>query len=285
MKDRWVALMYHGVTTGGAGGAGPDYFAVPARAFAEQLDALRDWGFAGCSLDRAIRASGTARVGITFDDGDASQYARAFPELVRHQMTATFFVVTDWVGRAGYATWDQLREMKAEGMSIQSHTRSHPFLSELSGDAVADELASAKARLDEELGQDTEMLALPGGDRPRRPHTALIAATGYRVVATSRWGVMTRSEPGHEPHFICRCTVRGRPTLARFRQIVAGGWSLAAQRRARDDVLGSIRRILGPSRYARWRRALLAAIATSSEPAGMTEGESGDGDNRARAAT
>jgi peptidoglycan/xylan/chitin deacetylase (PgdA/CDA1 family) len=253
----WVCLLYHdiGEATSSRRGGGREWFAVPETAFARQLDLVRDAGYRGCSIAHALVGDGP-RVAISFDDGMRSDYERAFPALVARGMTATFFVITDRVGTPGYVTWPELREMRQAGMSVQSHTRRHPFLSELDAAGVREELAGAKAALDDALGQDTDQLALPGGDAPAGRLGSLIAETGYRVLATSRWG-RNRGGEGDLPRRIRRCTVAGVPDDARFRRMLRGDWSLGLRRRLREGVLARVRAILGPTRYAAWRRRVL----------------------------
>ena len=260
MSHGWLCLMYHDVASSGATlTGGPAYFTTPRASFADQLDRVQGAGFRGVSIAEALKARPAPVVGISFDDGDEGQFTHAFPEIVRRGMSATFFVTTTWVGRPGYASWDQLREMRAAGMSIQSHTRSHPFLSELSPDALEHELTGSKRELDEALDQDTDSLALPGGDAPRDAWRARIAAAGYRVVATSRWGLNSPAE-GPGPLEIRRCTVRGAPSAAEFDRLLRAESSLFMQRQAREFVLHATRSALGPTRYARWRHTALSTL-------------------------
>lgn len=266
-KARWVCLMYHDVmprVTGGSGG--PGYFAVPREAFVRQLSIIRDMGLRGGSVADVL-ANPDGRIAISFDDGDAGQAEHAFPALRDAGMTATFFVTTGWVGRPGYVSWNALRDMRDAGMSIQSHTHTHPFLSELNGDTLRDELRRSRDLLDHHLGpsQRTTMIALPGGDLPRRPLRSVFADEGYEVVATSRWGV-NRLAPG-SPSYVRRCTVRASPDDGTFAATVLGNPWLAARRGMREHVLGAIRRTLGPTRYARWRRDALSLAGSFRAPA------------------
>jgi peptidoglycan/xylan/chitin deacetylase (PgdA/CDA1 family) len=151
--------------------------------------------------------------------------------------------------------------MHAAGMSIQSHTHTHPFLSELTETQLREELRTAKAALDHGLGQDTDQLALPGGDPPAAHLAHLIREAGYRVVATSRWGVNPPSEGEGEPVWVRRCTVRGAPSEDWLRGVLAGDRWIAARRIVREAVLHRLRATLGPTRYALWRRRFLGAVA------------------------
>ena len=256
--------MYHEVLPRGAAHADSTrYYAVTAETFSRQLDMIRERGFAGCSIAQALRGEGAPRVAISFDDGTLGQYQHALPVLIERNMTATFFVTTSWVGRPGYCTWEHLREMKASGMAVQSHTHTHPFLSELDAGALQDELRRSKEQLDQALEQDTDSLALPGGDAPRTSLRHLLRDAGYRLIATSRWGANADGRAEQQPgalRFLRRCTVQGTPTPSRFAAMLRAEPLLAARVRARETVLAAVRRSLGPSRYARWRRRLLATL-------------------------
>jgi len=254
----WVCLMYHDVTLEPASERSAAYFSVPVQAFATQLELLRSAGYTGRALGDFQAAPLPPRaVGISFDDGDLGQYRHAFPELVKRGMTATFFVTTDWVGRPGHVSWEGLREMRAAGMSVQSHTCSHPFLSELSQAEVQRELRTSREVLNHHLDQETDTLALPGGDFPRGGPLVFRRA-GYRIVATSHWGVNS-ARPGaiDEIAFVHRCTVRGEPPREEFEAVVSGNRWLGARRRVREIALNTVRATLTPTRYQRWRRAFL----------------------------
>jgi peptidoglycan/xylan/chitin deacetylase (PgdA/CDA1 family) len=149
-----------------------------------------------------------------------------------------------------------LREMRDAGMSIQSHTCSHPFLSELSEGRLRDELAGSKARIDDELGQDTGTLAYPGGDAPAHRWRNLLGECGYRAVATSLWGTNGGSSHGTMP-FVRRCTISGRLSDESFLRVLRADPWLFWRQGARGFVLGTARRALGPTRYGRWRGAVL----------------------------
>jgi peptidoglycan/xylan/chitin deacetylase (PgdA/CDA1 family) len=251
--------MYHDVVAGPVGlTGGGRYFAVPADAFEAQLDLLAQSGLGACSMEQALAGPGR-RVAVTFDDGDAGQFERAFPALARRGMSATFFITTGWVGRPGYVSWDALREMKAAGMSIQSHTRSHPFLSELAEAELREELHASREELDARLEQRTASLALPGGDAPHASLRHLFQAEGYTALATSRWGVNPPLRADGVA-WVHRCTVRGESDAAQFRRIAEGDALLAWRRRAREGALRVLRSSLGASRYARWRRRVFDAL-------------------------
>ena len=68
-------------------------------------------------------------VTLTFDDGDADNYAvRSI--LADHNLHATFYVVSGFTNTAGYMTADQLRDLYNDGNEIGGHTLSHTKLTE-----------------------------------------------------------------------------------------------------------------------------------------------------------
>ena len=122
-------LMYHYVDIAPPP-AGPlaDTLTVSTSEFKAQMGYLADSGYSTVTLDQIYRAmAGEAElppkpVAITFDDGGLDNYTVAFPELQARGFVATFFVITDAVGKQGEMTWDQLRDMQQNGMRVGSHT-------------------------------------------------------------------------------------------------------------------------------------------------------------------
>lgn len=259
ITGRWACLMYHEVQRE-ASPAG--YFAVTRDCFAAQLDAIGALGLSACSLEDAVARPAGRVVALTFDDGHETHYREVFPLLAGRQLTATFFVTSSWVGTPGYVTWGQLREMAAAGMSIQSHSATHPFLSELGVVEAARELATSKAAIEQEVGRPCTTLALPNGDAPRGWRPADYAEKGFRSVATSVWGPnrMPAGPSADGVRFVRRYTVR-RETPDRL----LGRLALAAEpayglEGLRLTVLHALRSAVGATRYSRWRRRALQVL-------------------------
>ncbi len=61
---------------------------------------------------------------LTFDDGYRGMYTYALPEMVAHHMTGTFFEIVGHADRnlSSSLTWNDMRQMVSQGMSIESHT-------------------------------------------------------------------------------------------------------------------------------------------------------------------
>lgn len=103
-------------------------------------------------------------VAITFDDGYYGQYKWAFPLLKKYKMTATFFIVTSYIGKGNMLTWPQIKEMSEAGMTIGSHSLDHASLTKLDDIQLRDELVNSKKILEEKIGKQVDLFSYPGGD-------------------------------------------------------------------------------------------------------------------------
>jgi peptidoglycan/xylan/chitin deacetylase (PgdA/CDA1 family) len=130
---------------------------------------------------------------ITFDDGDLSMYAIAYPLLKEYGIKATFFLISGFVGEIGYMGWSQIREIAqyrdASGnklFTMGSHGVSHKFLGEVDQSTLVKELVDSKFAIEENSGEPVEILALPfGSGAGRKDITQLARNIGYRAIRTS----------------------------------------------------------------------------------------------------
>ena len=60
-------------------------------------------------------------------------------------------------------TWDEVRALRAAGMDVESHTRTHRVLQTLSPGEIKDELSGSRADLERELGGKVRALSYPVG--------------------------------------------------------------------------------------------------------------------------
>jgi peptidoglycan/xylan/chitin deacetylase (PgdA/CDA1 family) len=129
----------------------------------------------------------TRAVVITFDDGWENQYRHAFPILRRFGLTATFFVFTTPIGKDGkLMTWEQLRELQAAGMTVGSHTRTHPVLPEYHS-ALHNEVEMSREDIAQHLGRAPDFFAYPFGEWDAES-AAWARTAGYRAARTYRGG-------------------------------------------------------------------------------------------------
>jgi peptidoglycan/xylan/chitin deacetylase (PgdA/CDA1 family) len=184
-------LMYHYVDeTPPPAGPYADALTVRTGDFEAEMKYLEDNAYHTVSLaDLYLAMAGSEAlpskpVVLTFDDGGLDNYLVAFPLLKKHGLTATFFIITGTVGRKGQMDWDQLREMAASGMSIQSHSVSHPDLRGVSGARLEAELADSRAAITQAVGEPGYVLCYPSGAYDERVVEAAQAAGYVMAVAT-----------------------------------------------------------------------------------------------------
>ena len=86
-------------------------------------------------------------------------------------------------------TWDEVREMHRLGMTIGSHTMTHPNLPNAGVGDARRELTSARARLEAEVQAPVTMFSYPNGgaERYMTPEIkAIVREIGYEAASTSR---------------------------------------------------------------------------------------------------
>ena len=128
--DGFPILEYHQVTDAPLDPAFEVYNVPPAE-FSAQLDYLQAEGYTAITLENFVQAVRGYRplppkpIVLTFDDGYEDNYSTMLPILEAHQMTAVVFVITNELGRPGYLTFDELKDMQRRGIEIGSHTSDH----------------------------------------------------------------------------------------------------------------------------------------------------------------
>lgn len=175
LREVPVVLMYHAVVEARED---PHRLAVTPDRFAEQMAWLAGRGLRGVSMETLMAAVRDGRerglVGLTFDDGYLSVLENALPVLLRHDFTATMFIISDRIG--GTNEWDvgtgpvwplmtaaQVAEVAAAGMEIGSHTATHPRLPGMGADRLRAEINGSRASLCELFGLPVRGFAYPYG--------------------------------------------------------------------------------------------------------------------------
>ena len=129
------------------------------------------------SFDDAFRSAATVfpdldRLGVPIQIFACTGYAREGTPLTIVELAG------DDLTELATMTWDDLREHADRGVTVSSHTVSHPRLTQLSDDELRRELTESKQELEDELGRPCPELAYPYGehdDRVRR----FVRSAGY----------------------------------------------------------------------------------------------------------
>jgi peptidoglycan/xylan/chitin deacetylase (PgdA/CDA1 family) len=204
-----LVLCYHAVSD-----TWPADLAVAPGVLERQLRSLLEDGFRGTIFTEAVTARPAGKtLAVTFDDAFRSVREHALPVLDRLGLPGTVFVPTahaggrpmawpgidHWVGgeherELDGMTWDELRELAEHGWEVGSHSRTHPHLTQLADDALADELRRSREECERELGRPCVSLAYPYGDQDERVVRAASDA-GYVAAAA----LPARPARGSEP--------------------------------------------------------------------------------------
>ena len=189
-----------------------DLSVTPDR-FAAHLDSLLAEGFQTISLYDLHRHLFLGSplppkpVILTFDDGYRDNYQNALPLLVERSMTATFFIVTDYIdeGRPAYITWDMAREMFAAGMSIESHGRTHLSFKERDNDFLVWQALGSSETIEFQLGTRPRFVSYPAGKYDALTIDVFSSANYWAGVTTVPGAVQSTGQPFEIP----RIRVRG----------------------------------------------------------------------------
>jgi peptidoglycan/xylan/chitin deacetylase (PgdA/CDA1 family) len=188
MANRIAVLMYHelGVEGRPPCQSDPGYrrYIVPASAFQSQLAYLKSSGYAGISMGESLKGVHGRCVVLTFDDGCETDLKVAAPLLHDLDFRATFYVTVGFLGRPGYMTESEMRELSAAGFEIGCHSMTHPYLTELDDAGLYQEIVGAKEKLEQVLGCAVEHFSCPGGRFDERV-VATVKEAGYATLANS----------------------------------------------------------------------------------------------------
>ena len=156
-------LMYHAVNDDTSWGSAE--LMVSPSTLEEQLQYLLDNGYDPIWFeDLAYLDEYDKPVILTFDDGYLDNYEYLFPLLKKYQVKATVFIIADHMGMSHKATPEQVREMAQSGVvSIQSHTFTHEYLSNLSRSAQEDQMRLSRLKLARTTGLVPYVLCYPTG--------------------------------------------------------------------------------------------------------------------------
>jgi len=152
---------------------------------------------------RAGRELPDRTIGITVDDGYLSIYREAYPRFKEAEIPFTVFVSTDPIDRgfSGFMTWDQIREIRDNGVTIGAHTATHLHMPANSLARNQEDMARSIARLEEELGSVPPLFAYPYGEASLETQK-LVQDIGHIAAFGQHSGTLDRSsDPFYLPRF------------------------------------------------------------------------------------
>ena len=265
ITPRLYVLLYHRIVSDDQADTGDLLYSVTESAFAEQMRILSTsnvdlWGLAEIHayFDKKHRLSRPA-VAVTFDDGYQSILTRGLPAIKRYKVPVILFAspCPYWGEQeAGerVLTPDELRELAAKGIKVQSHTLNHMPLSELSDSGVLAAFRDSKRELESITGQSIVSLA-PPGNFYRRRFDELLYRTGYSLCFSADKG--SNGAFDRDPMHIRRLVVEKTMDQKTFQSLIS---PLGA---ARARLLGTLKKIplvyFTPEKWLKIRQRLLSS--------------------------
>jgi peptidoglycan/xylan/chitin deacetylase (PgdA/CDA1 family) len=195
---------------------------------------------------------------ITVDDGWRSNIDIMLPILKKYGFECTIFVTTGpeaWIfkkfqGLDCGLTAAEVHDLYRRGVSIGSHTVTHPYLIEMHDKEIRREFIDSKNTLEKWTGVPCRFLSIPGNFYTRR--IARIAREcGYDAVFTANVGTVSQVT---DPFDINRLIVEGAFTLREFQANLRP--TAIITRKAIAWVKKQPPRFLGASRYMVIREVL-----------------------------
>ena len=191
-----------------------DYI-VPVNNFRDQMKFLADNGYHTILPDQLYDyllkgiTLPSRPIMISFDDSHAEQFAFGRDEMNKYGFKGVYFIMTVSLGRPGYVTKEQVKQLSDEGNSIGSHTWNHSNVKNYSGEDWITQIDKPSQQLEKITGRPVKYFAYPFGLWDKEAIEQL-KQRGFKAAFQ-----LSASRDKNYPQFTIR------------RMIVPGAWSVA----------------------------------------------------------
>lgn len=254
-----LVLLYHDVTDGddevsGFPGSGAARYKLSRADFNAHLDAIAVAAKSPPALMSEAPPGTATPLVLTFDDGGLSAATLIADQLEQRGWKAHFFITADYIGRPGFVSHSQIRDLARRGHRIGSHSCSHPTrMSCCSRAELLEEWRRSREVLSSILGEPVTSASVPGG---------YYSWTVGETAAETGYTHLFNSEPTTRVSTVGNCHILGRYTI--FRGMAAAkaaalatGYPAALWKQAMSWKLKKVVKSLGGPAYLGLRRALL----------------------------
>jgi peptidoglycan/xylan/chitin deacetylase (PgdA/CDA1 family) len=156
------------------------------------------------------------RIHITFDDGNQSDVTVAMPILGNFRRQASFFLLSDFLGRPGFVDRDDIARLHSVGMTIGSHGAAHVRWTTLGEAELIDQVTRSLQVLSSLVDHPVNRVAVPFNAYDRRV-LSVLRRLGVAAVLTSDGGT-ARSGAWLK----ARTTIRMDTSLATIEELMSG---------------------------------------------------------------
>jgi peptidoglycan/xylan/chitin deacetylase (PgdA/CDA1 family) len=199
---------------------------VPIDRFEEQLSYLKTQGYTTVYLKDIYDTLSIGKplpenpIVLTFDDGYKDAYTNVLPMLQTYEFVAEFFILATpaHYEASHYLSWNDVRIMADNGMSMQAHGRDHYDLTNRPYDFLVYQILGAKEAVEAHSAKDVSFFCYPSG-RYDDDTQAVVASAGYLGAVTTEWGALQRLD---NRYTWPRIRIKGAWTLDTFASIMTG---------------------------------------------------------------
>ena len=137
--------------------------------FKDQMSIIRDLGYEYYKPklfeEEFDKPKEKKKILITIDDGFKSFYNEAWPYLKKNKIPFILFVSTEPVGKHGYMTWDEIKEIdNSEIGTIGHHSHTHEYLIDMSEEDFVNDIETASKIFEKKLGYVPSIFSYPFGE-------------------------------------------------------------------------------------------------------------------------
>lgn len=163
-------------------------------------------------------------IAITFDDAYNDFYDNAFYLMEKYNYRPHLFVVSDLVG--SYNKWDydrlnvkktlldwgKIKELSDNGVIIDSHTMTHPSLTNITLDKAKAEITDSKKKIEDFIGRTVDGFCYPYGDYNENVK-GIVMDAGYKYAVTTKKGKIY-GKP--DPFSLNRISIKKNTNIFKF---------------------------------------------------------------------
>ncbi len=137
--------------------------------FDNQMISIKELGYNFADpklfIDEFSKPKKKKQILITIDDGFKSFYNEAWPYLKKNKIPFILFVSTEPVGRNGYMTWDEIKEIdQSEIGHIGHHSHTHEYLIDMTEKEFVNDIETATKIFKQKLGYVPPIFSYPFGE-------------------------------------------------------------------------------------------------------------------------
>ena len=137
--------------------------------FLEHIAAIKKNGFEFYDLklfdEQFNEPKNNKKILLTIDDAFLSFYENAWPILKKNKIPFILFVSTEPIGKRGYMTWEQIKEVEKEKFAfIGNHSHTHEYLINFSFTNFRDDIKKSIEIFNNNLGYNPIFFSYPFGE-------------------------------------------------------------------------------------------------------------------------